>query len=82
MAVGKHVIAQQALTGGGESVGIDESTDFRIVITGLEIVEPGLDILKLALTPKIGQFGTHFRLSKPRNILDIIIRYRTQFRNY
>ena len=77
MAVGKHVIAQQALTGGGESVGIDESAQLGIVITGLEIVEPGLDILKLAPTSKIGQLGTHFRLSKPRNILDLIIRYRT-----
>jgi len=30
------------------SIGIDESTDGRIVISGLEIIEPGLSIVVVA----------------------------------
>jgi hypothetical protein len=41
-AVGKHVIAQDTLSGGDEGIGIDESADFGGVISALEIIEPGL----------------------------------------
>ena len=34
-AIGKHIIAQQTLSGAGEGVGIEESTDLRIIIAGL-----------------------------------------------
>ena len=34
-AIRKHVIAQQALAGGDEGVGIDEAADSGVVITGL-----------------------------------------------
>ena len=43
--VGKHVIAQDALAGACIGVGIDESAQFGIIITGLEVVERGLGIV-------------------------------------
>ena len=33
--VGKHIIAENALAGGGKGVSIDKSTNLRIVITRL-----------------------------------------------
>ena len=49
--VGKHIIAQDALTSRDKCIGIDESTQFGIVITGLEIVERGFSILGLTAIP-------------------------------
>ena len=46
-AIGKHIIAQHALSGAGVGIGIDESAQLGIVITGLEIVERGLSVLGL-----------------------------------
>ena len=46
--IGKHVIAQDTLAGGGVSIGIDESAQFGIVITGLEVVEGGFNVLGLS----------------------------------
>ena len=40
--VGKHVITEDTLTSGNEGVGVDESADFGIVITALQIIEPGI----------------------------------------
>lgn len=36
------------LAGGGITVCVDESTDGRIVVTGLEVIEPGLGIVVVA----------------------------------
>ena len=45
-AIGKHVIAQHALAGGGICVGVEEAAPGGVVITALEIIEPGfLDTL-------------------------------------
>ena len=41
-------MAQSALAGRGIGVGIDESADAGIVVTGLEIVERGLGVVVLA----------------------------------
>ena len=38
----KHIVSEQALAGGDKGVGIEESAPSRVVITGLEIIEPGL----------------------------------------
>ena len=38
-------MAQNALTRGSKRIGINESTDFRIVITGLEVIQFGLILL-------------------------------------
>ena len=34
-------MAEDTLTGGGVGVGVDESADGGVVITGLEVIEPG-----------------------------------------
>ena len=49
--IGKHVIAQDTLAGGGVSIGIDESAQFGIVVTGLQIIEFCLSVLGLAEIP-------------------------------
>ena len=41
-AVGEHVIAQDTLAGGDEGIGVDKSAVCGIVITGLQIIEPGI----------------------------------------
>ena len=50
-AIGKHVIAQGALASGDEGIGINKSTDFGIVVTGLEVVETGFSVLMLTSMP-------------------------------
>ena len=57
-AIGKHVVAQQALTGRYKCIRIDESTDVRIVISGLEIVQTGLLEMAVAIQLKISLFLT------------------------
>jgi hypothetical protein len=49
--IGKHVIAQHALTGGSIGVRIDEPAYFGVVISALEIVQPGLSSIDLAASP-------------------------------
>ena len=46
--IGKHVIAQNALAGGGVGVGIEESTNGGVIIPGLQIIQAQFSILKLA----------------------------------
>ena len=40
--IGKHVIAENTLAGGNEGVGVDEAGDFGVVISGLQVIEPGI----------------------------------------
>ena len=49
--IGKHVIAEDALTGAGVGISVDEPAYFGIVITGLEVVERGLSVLGLTMMP-------------------------------
>ena len=37
--IGKHVIAQQTLAGGGEGVGIEEAGNGGVIVAGLEVIE-------------------------------------------
>ena len=57
--VGEHVVAQDALAGGNESIDIDKSTDLGIVISALEIVEPRLGFVLLAIRGKVRYFGAN-----------------------
>lgn len=41
-AVSEHVVAQQALAGGDEGIGVDKSADGGVVITALQVIEPGI----------------------------------------
>ena len=45
IAVGKHIAAQEALAGRGIVIRIDKPTDFRIVVSALQVVEAGLRIV-------------------------------------
>lgn len=54
--IGKHVVASDTLTSRGVGVGVDESTDSGIVISGLEIIEPGLYLLAEAMRPFLTTF--------------------------
>ena len=47
--VGKHIIAKNTLSGAGVGIGIDESAQFGIVITGVEVVEFRLSVLGLSM---------------------------------
>ena len=46
-AIGKHIISKDTLTGGDEGVCIDESAPGGVVITGLEIIQPGFLVVDL-----------------------------------
>jgi len=41
VAISKHVIANNALAGGGIGVGVEETAGFGAVVAGLQIVEAG-----------------------------------------
>jgi hypothetical protein len=41
-AVGEHIVAQQTLACGCKCISIDESANLGIVITGLQVIEPGI----------------------------------------
>ena len=58
-AVGEGVVAKVALAGRGVAVRIDEAADLRVVIPGLEIVEPCLGIVVIAAIPQ-GIDRSHF----------------------
>ena len=46
--IGKHVIAEDALAGGGKGVGIEESACCGVVIAGLAVVQLGVGIVDVA----------------------------------
>ena len=56
-AIRKHVIAEEALAGRCEGVGIEKSAQFWIVISALEVVERGLGIIQLATRVKTTSFS-------------------------
>ena len=64
VTVSKHVIAKDTLTGAGEGIGIEESADLGIVITGLEVIQTGLCSGTLAMREKSGSFQGLIILSK------------------
>ena len=70
--IGKHVIAQQTLAGGGEDVGIDKAADLGVVISRLQIVEPGFRIEVIAAVAE----GVHVskRAGLAQNIAPGIVR--------
>ena len=48
-AIRKHVIAQDALAGGDEGIGVEEAAYCGIVITALEVIESQLNRIDIAL---------------------------------
>ena len=37
--IGKHIVAQQALSGGSECVGVEETASCLVVISGLQVIQ-------------------------------------------
>ena len=48
IAVGEHIITQQALSGRSKCIGVEESADVCIVISALQIIKPGLSVVDVA----------------------------------
>ena len=63
--IAKHITAEDTLAGGGVGVCVDESTDGRIVISGLEIIEPGLYFLSRAKSLFLTTFPAVFSQANP-----------------
>ena len=64
VAICKHIATEDALAGGDVDVGIDESTDLRIVISALQVIEArflGVELAILTLFPTPG-----FHITKTR----------------
>ena len=61
-AISKQVITEDALACRNQCIRVDEPADSRIVVSGLEIIEPGLYFLEEAMRP----FLPFFRDSKSR----------------
>ena len=47
-AIGKHVIAQNALAGGGEGIGIEEAGEGGVIVARLEVIEAGFGVVDIA----------------------------------
>ncbi len=48
VAVGKYIATENSSTGRCKCIGIDESTDGGVVITGLQVIEPGIGVVVVA----------------------------------
>ena len=48
----EHIIAEEALAGGGVGVGVYEAAGGGVVVAGLEIIEPGILDRVIALRAK------------------------------
>ena len=51
IAIGKHIIAEDALPGSSKFVGIEESAGFGVVVAGLEVIQASLFNAHLATRP-------------------------------
>ena len=47
--VRKHIVPQEALTGGGETVCIDKAAQGGVVVSGLQVIEARLVVVVLSL---------------------------------
>jgi len=47
-AISKHIVAQEALSGGYKSISIDKSANFGIIIPALEVIEAGFGVVDIA----------------------------------
>ena len=55
--VSKHIVSQDALVGGRECVGIEESAYAGVVVPGLEVIEFGFAIVDVTASPEKYSFG-------------------------
>ena len=66
VAVCEHIIAEGALAGGNEGVGVEEAAPGGVVITGLQVVEICFDIVNIATVAQGIPFSQKIR--NPRYI--------------
>ena len=64
-AICKHVITKDTLTDENEGIGIDESADSGVVITALQIIEPGILGGGLAILPFLSDYPWFSKKRKP-----------------
>ena len=58
--IGKHIVTQEALAGAYKGIGIEESAEFGIVITGLEVIQLGLGVVYLVGSQNLCKKGLAF----------------------
>ena len=69
-AVCKHIMAQESLTSASKGIRIDEPADAGIVVTALQVVEPGFSVVVVAV-PFVKAIISHFKsLRKTENELN------------
>ena len=61
-AVRKHVVTNQALAGGCKGIGVDESANVGIVVTGLQVVQSGFSDTACAAGAKTAGSVLQFNL--------------------
>ena len=66
-AIGEHIAAEDALSGGGEAVRVEEAAEGGVVVSALEVVESRLYGLGVATTQKISLFCSP--QIQPKNVL-------------
>ena len=59
--VPEHIVAKEALAGGSVAVGIDESAQRWIVVSGSEVVEAGFSRMILPVSPKMVVWRLYIR---------------------
>ena len=52
IAIGKHIIAEDALSGSSKFVGVEEAARCGVVVTGLEVIESNLLVVDVATVLK------------------------------
>ena len=57
VTIGEHVIAQEALAGGGEGIGVEETAEVGIVISALEVIERCFLVIDIVTVAQGVQFA-------------------------
>ena len=58
--ISKHIVTHETLPRACEGIRIDESANGRIVVTALEVVEPGFSVVVVAV-PFVEVIISHFK---------------------
>ena len=57
LTIGKHVVAQEALAGGDEGVGVEETAESGVIISTLQIVKLGFGVVDIATVAQGVEFS-------------------------
>ena len=56
--IGKHIISQQALAGGDIDISVEEAAYRGIIISALQVIQPGIVIVVIAIVANMAGFAT------------------------